>query len=531
MPRGQPLRAWRSSSPAVSSWISSGSRRSSETSSESASGSRRRAGRSRSRSTSASGRRGRSRSWLPRGGGGPPGAAGRRSGVSRAASPSRSSSRRRISRSRWSAGGSRARGARGAADGGAPRAARPGRGPAPGARARRGCRPVRPAEASRAVPRGDRARWEVPSLPALAFVLERLLARLEARLALREAGAAALHRRSGSPTAACTRTVWASPRRSAKDGRSAACFGLSWRRSGSRPRSSPSPWRPSPCPSPRSSRISSRRHARARGSSARSWAGSPRSWGPAQVGAPIAPGRITPTRSPWGRSRASQGGPNPPGVSPTPLRRGSPARYWSAVGSCLAAGPGGVSSGPTGARRRRGPPGRGCRPGGPRQMAGEWWTETAWRREEWDIALPDGTACRLVRESATEAWMMTPSTTEYGGPVMSVRDVARADRATDPRREGTAGDAGRRSGDALRRPDEALNRAVKRNRPRFPEDFMFQLTREETEDLRRRNGTSSSPAPRAVAAEWGGRRYRPRVHRAGCRHALERAPGAAARFS
>ena len=60
-------------------------------------------------------------------------------------------------------------------------------------------------------------------------------------------------------------------------------------------------------------------------------------------------------------------------------------------------------------------------------------------------------------------------------------------------------------------PTKALNRAVKRNRPRFPEDFMFQLTREEAEDLRRRNGTSSSPAPRAVAGRWGGRRYRPYV--------------------
>ena len=34
--------------------------------------------------------------------------------------------------------------------------------------------------------------WEVPSLPALAFILDRLLAQLAARLALREAGAAAL---------------------------------------------------------------------------------------------------------------------------------------------------------------------------------------------------------------------------------------------------------------------------------------------------------------------------------------------------
>src|SRR6266508_3317273 len=32
---------------------------------------------------------------------------------------------------------------------------------------------------------------------------------------------------------------------------------------------------------------------------------------------------------------------------------------------------------------------------------------------------------------------------------------------------------------------KALNQAVRRNRERFPEDFMFQLTREETEQLNR----------------------------------------------
>ena len=42
-----------------------------------------------------------------------------------------------------------------------------------------------------------------------------------------------------------------------------------------------------------------------------------------------------------------------------------------------------------------------------------------------------------------------------------------------------------------------LNRAVKRNRDRFPGDFMFQLTAEEIDNLRYQNGTSS----------WGGRRY------------------------
>jgi ORF6N domain-containing protein len=44
-----------------------------------------------------------------------------------------------------------------------------------------------------------------------------------------------------------------------------------------------------------------------------------------------------------------------------------------------------------------------------------------------------------------------------------------------------------------------LNEAVKRNAERFPEDFMFQLTAAELENLRSQFANSS----------WGGRRYRP----------------------
>ncbi len=46
---------------------------------------------------------------------------------------------------------------------------------------------------------------------------------------------------------------------------------------------------------------------------------------------------------------------------------------------------------------------------------------------------------------------------------------------------------------------KALNRAVRRNAERFPDDFMFQLTDEEWTDLKRQIGTSS----------WGGSRVAP----------------------
>jgi len=46
-----------------------------------------------------------------------------------------------------------------------------------------------------------------------------------------------------------------------------------------------------------------------------------------------------------------------------------------------------------------------------------------------------------------------------------------------------------------------FNEQIKRNRERFPEDFMFQLTKEEANILRSQFATSS----------WGGRRYLPYV--------------------
>ena len=53
-----------------------------------------------------------------------------------------------------------------------------------------------------------------------------------------------------------------------------------------------------------------------------------------------------------------------------------------------------------------------------------------------------------------------------------------------------------------------LNKAVKRNLSRFPEDFMFQLTKEEFKNLIFQFGTSSLPNGKA---SWGGTRKMPYV--------------------
>lgn len=64
-------------------------------------------------------------------------------------------------------------------------------------------------------------------------------------------------------------------------------------------------------------------------------------------------------------------------------------------------------------------------------------------------------------------------------------------------------------------PTKRLNEQVRRNRKRFPEDFMFQLTKEEPESLRSQTATSKI-GPEALRSQFatsktgrGGRRYRP----------------------
>ena len=46
------------------------------------------------------------------------------------------------------------------------------------------------------------------------------------------------------------------------------------------------------------------------------------------------------------------------------------------------------------------------RSAGPWKTSGEWWAETAWSREEWDVALNDGGLYRIYRQSHTEDWFV-----------------------------------------------------------------------------------------------------------------------------
>ena len=61
-------------------------------------------------------------------------------------------------------------------------------------------------------------------------------------------------------------------------------------------------------------------------------------------------------------------------------------------------------------------------------------------------------------------------------------------------------------------PTKVLNQAVRRNRDRFPEDFLFQLAPEEVMDLRSQTVTSNDGSMRSqtvTGSGRGGRRYAP----------------------
>ena len=56
--------------------------------------------------------------------------------------------------------------------------------------------------------------------------------------------------------------------------------------------------------------------------------------------------------------------------------------------------------------RRDVPGGRVEASAGPWRTAGEWWTQSAWDHDEWDVALDDGTLCRLMRDRRNDRWYL-----------------------------------------------------------------------------------------------------------------------------
>jgi hypothetical protein len=45
---------------------------------------------------------------------------------------------------------------------------------------------------------------------------------------------------------------------------------------------------------------------------------------------------------------------------------------------------------------------------GPWRTSGAWWdpASTEWNRDEWDVALNDGSLCRLFRDRQSSVWFM-----------------------------------------------------------------------------------------------------------------------------
>ena len=241
--------------------------------------------------------------------------------------------------------------------------------------------------------------WEVPSLPALAFVLDRLLAQLAVRLTLREAGAAALHLtlRLADGGVYEHRLDVAAPLR---DGRTLGRLLRTELEALRLPapvvavavEAEPVPlaalqadlFAP-PRPSPRELGEILGRLATLVGAD--------------RVGAPVVPDTHRPDAIlvapfPGGEAEPAGTGP-PPWVTGAALVRRRlvpprPARVESCAGR-----PARVEA--------EGFRGAVIAVAGPWQTAGEWWAETAWTREEWDIALP-GVACRLARDCATDEW-------------------------------------------------------------------------------------------------------------------------------
>jgi protein ImuB len=43
---------------------------------------------------------------------------------------------------------------------------------------------------------------------------------------------------------------------------------------------------------------------------------------------------------------------------------------------------------------------------GPWRISGEWWDVDGWACDEWDVALDDGTLCRIAHDALTGGWTL-----------------------------------------------------------------------------------------------------------------------------
>jgi protein ImuB len=101
-----------------------------------------------------------------------------------------------------------------------------------------------------------------------------------------------------------------------------------------------------------------------------------------------------------GSSAATREEPRPPAGPPPAralaLRRLRPA--WPAAVDIRAGRPAAVSAGSIAGDVLAG--------AGPWRVSGEWWREEGWARDEWDVALSEGTLCRLVLDRVARAWVV-----------------------------------------------------------------------------------------------------------------------------
>jgi protein ImuB len=245
--------------------------------------------------------------------------------------------------------------------------------------------------------------WEVPSLPALAFVLDRLLAQISARLALRDAGAAALrvrlrladggeheHRLDVAAPLREGRTLGRLLRAALEPLRlPAPVVGVSVEAEPVSLAALQADLFAPPRPSPRELGEILGRLAAVVGAD--------------RIGAPVVPDTHRPDAilvATFGGGPVSRPGDQdrvpPPWVTGAALvrRRLTPPRPTQV--ECRGDQPVRIEA--------EGLRGAIVALAGPWRTAGDWWAQTAWAREEWDISLPDGVACRLARDCATGAW-------------------------------------------------------------------------------------------------------------------------------